>query len=161
MPKKVVSNTTPLLSLLKIDKLWLLNELYQQISIPQAVFQEIENGKSKPYYKDLTKNTWINIEVISGHETSKHLSDLGAGEYETLILAQERKADLVIMDERMGRNYAKQLGFKLTGTIGILLKAKQNHLLPSIKEVMEELTKKGTWLNPKLIHRTLELAGEK
>jgi hypothetical protein len=50
---KVISNTTPILSLLKIDKLILLKELYGKIIIPEAVFKEIETGKEKPYYQTI------------------------------------------------------------------------------------------------------------
>lgn len=53
MPK-VVSNTTPLISLLKISRLDILRELYKEITIPFAVYQEIEAGKSKDYYQDLS-----------------------------------------------------------------------------------------------------------
>jgi predicted nucleic acid-binding protein len=55
---KVISNTTPILSLLKINKLCLLKELYGKIIIPKAVFDEIEKGKRKTYYKDLKQVNW-------------------------------------------------------------------------------------------------------
>jgi len=77
-----------------------------------------------------------------------------------LILAKELNADLVIMDEIMGRRYSKQLGFNLTGTIGILLKSKEKGLIESIKDLLSELMKKGTWLSPKLISKAIKLAHE-
>ena len=52
--RKIVSNTTPIISLLKVDKLNLLKELYAKIIVPKAVYLEIEDGKEKPYYHDLT-----------------------------------------------------------------------------------------------------------
>ncbi|MEQ6118192.1 DUF3368 domain-containing protein [Reichenbachiella sp. MALMAid0571] len=131
---KVISNTIPILSLLKIDKLWILKELYQQIIIPEAV---------------------------SNKDFGTLFFDLGAGESEVLILAKEKQADLVILDEIMGRRYAKQLDLKLTGTVGVLLKAKQLNIISSIKEMLMELSVKGTWLSPKLISKSIELAGEK
>ena len=158
---KIISNTTPILSLLKINKLELLKELYGKVTIPNAVFQEIENGNKKQYYQDLTLLHWIEIEEIKNPESMAYFTDLDSGEAEVLILAKEQKADLVIMDEIMGRRFAKQLDFNLTGTIGILLKAKENRLITSISELLTELTKKGTWLNPKLVSRILKLAGEK
>lgn len=158
---KIISNTTPILSLLKINKLELLKELYGKVTIPNAVFQEIENGNKKQYYQDLTLLPWIEIEEIKNPESMAYFTDLDSGEAEVLILAKEKKADLVIMDEIMGRRFAKQLDFNLTGTIGILLKAKENRLINSISELLTELTKKGTWLNPKLVNRILKLAGEK
>jgi predicted nucleic acid-binding protein len=61
---KVVSNTTPIISLLKIDKLHILKDLYGEILIPQEVFNEIEAGKSKEFYVNLSKIDWITIEKI-------------------------------------------------------------------------------------------------
>ncbi len=81
-------------------------------------------------------------------------------EAEVLILSGEENADLVIIDELLGRRYAKQMNINLTGTIGILLKAKLKGLIPSVKELLFELREKGSWLNPKLIDKILKLAGE-
>ena len=158
---KVISNTTPLLSLLKIDKLNLLKELYGKIIIPEAVFREIENGKEKPYYKDLTKIDWIEIQKIKNKSSRAYFTDLDEGEAEVLILANEQNADLIIMDEIIGRRYVKHLGINLTGTIGVLLKAKNRGLIGSVKNLLTELTEKGTWLNPDLISKILMLADEK
>jgi predicted nucleic acid-binding protein len=60
MPK-IVSNTTPIISLLKLNRLQLFQELYDQIYIPTAVYNEIEAGKTKKFYKDLAIIEWINI----------------------------------------------------------------------------------------------------
>ena len=58
MPK-VVSNTTPIISLLKLNRIEILKELYSQIHIPFAVYQEVEAGKNKGYYQELTKIDWV------------------------------------------------------------------------------------------------------
>lgn len=158
--RKIISNTTPILSLLKINKLVLLKELYGKVTIPNAVFQEIENGKEKQYYQDLSLLSWIEIADIKNLESRVYFTDLDDGEAEVLILAKEQNADLVIMDEIIGRRFAKQLEFNLTGTIGILLKAKEKGLINSVTKLLTELTEKGTWLNPKLISRVIKLAKE-
>ena len=62
---KVVSNTTPIISLLKIGKLNIFKDLYGEIFIPQEVFNEIEAGKNKEFYTDLSKIDWIKIEKIN------------------------------------------------------------------------------------------------
>lgn len=157
---KVISNTTPILSLLKLEKLYLLEELYQKIIIPTAVYDEIENGKDKPFYKNLKEFDWILIQSIKYQPTLKYIFDLDEGEAEVLILADEIQADLVILDELLGRRYAKQLDFKLTGTIGILLKSKEMGLISEIKPLLNELIEKGTWLNPSLIFKALTIAKE-
>lgn len=158
--RKIISNTTPILSLLKIDKLNLLKELYGIVIVPFAVYQEIEEGKEKPYYQDLTSLDWIEIRNIKNPNSREYLIDLDDGEAEVLVLAKEINADLVILDEIMGRRYAKRFEINLTGTIGILLKAKENELITSIKNLMSELVEKGTWLNPKLISKAIKMANE-
>ncbi len=158
--RKVVSNTTPILSLLKIGKLDLLKELYGSIIIPQAVYDELEAGKDKNFYVDLKTLPWIKIERIKTEETKLYLFDLDAGEAEVIILAHEQNADLVILDESLGRRYAKQLDLTLTGTVGVLLKAKQKGLIDNISIVLQKLVERGSWLNPKLITKARELAGE-
>ena len=146
--RKIISNTTPILSLLKINKLDLLKELYGKVIIPNAVFQEMENGREKQYYQDLSILSWIEIADIKNPESRVYFTDLDDGEAEVLILAKEQNADLVIMDEVMGRRFAKQFEFNLTGTLGVLLKAKENGLIKSVTKLLNELSEKGTWLNP-------------
>ena len=158
--RKVISNTTPILSLLKIDKLEILKELYEQVIIPNAVYQEIEEGKHKEFYKDLKKIDWLIIKDIKDPNSRKYFVDLDDGEAEVLILAKELNADLVILDEILGRRYAKVLDYKLTGTLGVLLKAKEKGIIKSLKVLLTELTEKGTWLNPKLIKEVLKIANE-
>ena len=159
--RKIISNTTPIISLLKVDKLYLLKELYEKVIVPVAVYLEIENDKDKPYYQDLTQIDWIEIQEIRNPDAKAYFLDLDDGEAEVLILAKELNADLVIMDELMERRYSKQLGFNLTGTIGILLKSKENGLIISIKDLLTKLVKKGTWLNSKLVSKVIKLANEK
>ncbi len=73
---KVVSNTTPIISLLKLNKLDSLRQLYQEIFIPNAVFREIEAGKSKNFYQDLSKIEWIKIAEINNKESINYFSDI-------------------------------------------------------------------------------------
>ncbi|MCB9033364.1 MAG: DUF3368 domain-containing protein [Chitinophagales bacterium] len=160
MPKIVVSNTTPILSLLKIDKLELLKHLYQSLTIPYAVYEEIEFGKEKIYYKDLSKIEWINIKKIKDKNSLNYFIDLDKGEAEVLILSKEINADLVIIDEIIGRRYAKLMELNLTGTLGILLKAKSLGLISSVKSLILELENKGNWFDKNLISKVLNIANE-
>ncbi len=157
---KIVSNTTPLISLLKIEKLTILEELYGRIIIPQEVYNELESGKHKDYYIDLTTLNWIEIKSIENRKALSYLMDLDKGEAETIILAKEIKADLVIIDERVGRYYAKNANLKITGTLGVLLKAKNEGILKAIKPHLTELKEKGIWLSDTLIADILTLSKE-
>ena len=160
MPK-VVSNTTPIISLLKIDKLQILKDLYDEIFISQEVFNEIEAGKNKEYYTDLSKIEWIRVKNIKDKKSLLYFLDLDKGEAETIILANELEADLTILDEALGRYHAKHAKLKVTGTLGILLKAKKSGLLTELKPLLYQLKEKGIWLNNNLIEKIMVLANEK
>lgn len=159
MPK-VVSNTTPIISLLKLNCLDLLRQLYTQIFIPVAVYAEIEAGKSKGYYKDLTKIDWIKITKIQNARAVKYFLDLDAGEAEAIVLATEISADLIVLDEKLGRFHAKHANLKVNETIGVLLKAKTLGLIDELTPMLNELTAKDVWISEKLKREILKKAGE-
>ncbi len=147
---KVVSNTTPIISLLKLNRLDILKQLYDQVFIPYAVFKEIEAGKTKGFYKDLTSIDWIKITDIQDKQAVKYFIDLDSGEAEAIVLAAELNADLILLDEKMGRFHAKHAGLKITGTIGILIKAKNVGLITELKPLLNELTEKNVWIGERL-----------
>ena len=149
MPK-IVSNTTPVISLLKLNRLELFQQLYTQIYIPYAVYKEIEAGKTKEFYKDLSKIDWINITEIQDKQALKFFLDLDAGEAEAIVLATEINADLILLDEKLGRFHAKHADLKVTGTIGLLVKAKTEGLIKELKPLLDELTDKDVWISEKL-----------
>jgi predicted nucleic acid-binding protein len=160
MPK-VVSNTTPLISFLKIGKLEILRDLYGEILVPQAVFNEIEAGKTKEFYTDISQTGWIRIEKIKDRRALTYFLDLDSGEAEAIVLAVENNADLILLDETLGRFHAKHAGLKITGTIGILLKAKQKGYISELKPLLHELRRKNVWLSKNLMEEILQLANEK
>ncbi len=157
---KIVCNTTPIISLLKIGKLQIMKDLYNEIAIPQEVFNEIEAGKNKEYYLDLSKIEWIKIEKIRNEESLTYFLDLDKGEAEAIVLATEKNADLIILDETLGRYHAKHAGLKITGTVGILIKAKQLGFIPELKPLLLELRAKNVWLSDNFINEILKLAKE-
>ena len=159
MPK-IVSNTTPILSLLKLDKLELLQKLYQQIYIPAEVFKEIEAGRSKKYYKDLSSIDWIKIKEIQDKQAIKYFLDLDAGEAEAIVLATELNADLILLDEKLGRFHARYANLKVTGTIGILARAKSDGFVENLKPLLKELSDNGIWISQKLKNEILKKVGE-
>lgn len=156
----VVSDTTPLISLMKLNHLEILKDLYNEIYIPNAVYKEIEFGKNKKYYKDLSLIKWINIVEILNKDELNFLKPLDSGEAEAIILAKELKSDLIIIDEKIGRYYANNAHLKVTGTLGILLKAKRLGLIIELKPLLNELTSKGVWIERSLIQEVLMKADE-
>lgn len=159
MPK-IVSNTTPIISLLKLNRLDIFQKLYNEIYIPSAVYKEIEAGKIKDFYEDLSKIEWINIIEIQDKQAVKYFLDLDAGEAEAIVLATEINSDLIILDEKLGRFYAKHADLKVTGTIGVLIKAKTSGLIEKLKPLLDELTNKDVWISEKLKREILKKVGE-
>lgn len=159
MPK-VVSDTTPIISLLKIAKLELLKHIYSEIFIPVSVFEEIEAGRNRKHYRDISQLNWIRIEEIKDKRAGKYFLDLHTGEAEAIILASEISADLIIMDEKLGRYYAKHADLKVTGTLGVLAKAKELGFIKEIKPLVKELIEKDFWISEKTLEAFLILVGE-
>jgi predicted nucleic acid-binding protein len=91
----VVSNTTPIITLLGIGKLEILQKLYGKIFIPQAVAKEVLVGKNKFAFVDLEQIGWVVIKKVENELLLKtFLQDLDEGEAEALALAIEMKADI-------------------------------------------------------------------
>jgi len=157
---KIVSNTTPIISLLKLNQLELLQKLYNHIYIPTAVYKEIEAGKSKAYYKDLSQIEWIKIVEINNKKALKYFLDIDEGEAEAIVLASELNADLIIIDEKLGRFHAKHADLKATGTIGVLVKAKTENIIGNLKPLLDELTQKEVWISEKLKNEILKKVNE-
>ncbi len=112
------------------------------------------------FIKNLSKINWIEIKTIADKEPLKYINDLDKGEAEVIVLANEIKADLVVIDEKAGREYAEYFGLKLTGTIGILLKAKQLGIIKEVKPFLTAMQKNGIWLNQNFINQVLKTAKE-
>ena len=129
----VVSDTTPIISLLKIDKLSLLPEMFEEILVPEAVYKELTaNSAFEEEAKIISHSSFIKIREVSNMDNVQILqraTGLDKGESEAIILADEVDADLLLMDENQGRNVAKRMGINITGTIGILINAYQSGLL--------------------------------
>ena len=123
----VVSDTTPLISLLKIDRLDLLERLFGRVMIPLAVYKELTADKRyEAEAEQLESKPFISVEPVNNEESVsilKRATGLDQGESEAIVLADEAKADLLLMDEAKGRSVSAEMGFKIMGTIGILIAA--------------------------------------
>ena len=156
----VVANNTPLAALWSIGRLGLLRDLFDQVLIPQAVFEEFLAIDREARRADLEKAPWIEVKAVSDPRRPLAYGGLDRGEAEVLALAEEQLARLVIIDERKGRRYARRMGFPLTGTLGVLLLAKESGFVDSVKDCIAELEEAGMHLASTLVTRVLELAGE-
>jgi predicted nucleic acid-binding protein len=160
-PQTVIVNTTPIIALALIGKLDLLQHLYGKVVIPPAVWTEVmAGGASKVGMAELQEANWIQAVPLQDPRRADLLSDLDRGEAEVIALAQELNADLVIVDERLARRHAGRLGLTLTGTLGVLLKAKERGLVPAVGPLISQLRQDGIRLDDALVAEALDLAGE-
>ena len=128
----VISNASPLIALAQIDHLDLLKQLFQTIVIPPTVAEEVAPTVAIP--------DWIEQHPLSQPIDPRILqSSLGPGECETIGLALEIQARLVILDERPGRRLAQRLRLPIIGTLGMLLAGKRKGLLLTIKPLIDGL----------------------
>jgi hypothetical protein len=162
----VVSNTSPLLNLAIIGRLGLIADQFETVLVAPAVLEELRAHEDLPGSNLLEKavnSGWIQQKQIIEDPTLQLMRrELHRGEAETIALALQLKADWVLMDEREGRKCAKSVGLKVTGVLGILLRAKNEGKISSLKEVIEELYKEaGFRIGDALIDKLLRVSGEK
>lgn len=160
---KVVSNSSPVINLAWIGQLDLLEKIFEEIIVPEAVWNEVViNGSGQPGADEIQRAQWIHIEKASNRATVQILlQSLDEGEAESIAIANEIQADFLLMDEKQGRETATFLGIKVIGVVGILIQAKQAGFISSVKPYLEELqSKAGFHLRPSLYQRILSDQGE-
>ncbi len=161
MHKIVISNTSPIFYLHRIGLLELLRKLYGEIIIPNAVLEELEEGKKAGEdIPAVQEYKWIKVKRISVPSYIKIIPDLGKGEAEVLALGIEERNHLLIIDDALARAIAKLQSLKFTGTAGILLKAKKAGLINEIKPILNKLKESGFFLKEKIAADILKLSGE-
>ena len=157
----VIVNNTPLVALWVLGRLDLLRELYDEVLTPQAVYGEFVATERAVRQAALENAPWIRPVSLANSRRAQVYIGLDRGEAEVLALAEERAARLVIIDELKGRRYAQRLEMPLTGTLGLLLLAKERGLVADLAPLLVELQEAGLYLGAALIDRVLRLAGEK
>lgn len=156
----VIINNTPLVSLWSLGELDVLGHLFGTIWLPTAVEQEFLAVHHASRQQSLAESPWLQTMSLNDPRHALAYVGLDRGEAEVLALAVERKARLVIMDERKGRRYAYRLGLSLTGTLGVLLLAKEQGHITAVAPRLHQLLAEGLYFSPALIQRTLRLADE-
>ena len=157
----VIVNTSPLLYLYQVNYLELLQQLYSTITVPPAVPQELETGKLQGVdVPEVNSIEWIQIRPVASATIIPAVIDLGQGEAEVIALGLENPGSLLVFDDSLGRRIADLYRLKYTGTLGILVKAKQSGYLSAVAPVIKMLRSKGMWLTDKIISDVLRLSGE-
>lgn len=152
----VVSDTSPICYLLLIDCIDVLKALYKVVVIPQAVADELNAPESPLVVQNWIAQPpeWLQTQIIESLQTVE-LGKLDPGEQEAILLAEQLKADLVILDDKAARRIAKEPGLIVVGLLGILKDADENGLL-DLKLTFDRLREAGFWVAPSLLAQLLK-----
>ncbi|NLX07329.1 MAG: DUF3368 domain-containing protein [Phycisphaerae bacterium] len=160
-----VSNTSPILNLAIIGRLSLLRHQFSQIIVPPAVVSELRLDQDLPGVPEVAsafQDKWIRVQDVADRCLVQSLiRDLDEGEAEAIALACQTSAPWVLLDEREGRQAAKSLGLRMTGTVGVLLRAYRERRISSLQKELENLRNMaGFHLSDALFCEVLRRAGE-
>ncbi len=152
----VIADTSPLNYLILIDKVNLLHILYGEITIPEAVFTELQATKTPDKVKEwiVQRPKWLRIQKVT-NVLDEQLQGLHLGEAEAIALAEELNAAGIIIDEKEGRKIALERGLTVTGLLGVLRDASSRDLI-NLKEALDNLEKTAFRVSPTLVQELIE-----
>lgn len=159
----IISDTTLIISLIKINRLDLLEKLFVEVLIPNAVFKELTTNTLFTNEAEIVKkSSFLKVSSVQNQKSLQLLqavSGLDDGESEAIILADELKSNILLMDERKGRKVAQKLGINITGTIGILIQAYNEGMISDVevKSYLNQLKNTNIRLSDSLIQQALSL----
>ena len=139
----VVSDTSPLIYLSWIGQFDLLRQIYGTVLVPDAVWNEMTRGGELIGFNEIlaaVEAGWIRIETVTANRRVLELvaEGIGVGESEAIALAADFRAILII-DDNDGRRVARRLGVEMTGTLGVLVRAKRENRLLEIRPLLLRL----------------------
>ena len=158
----VICNATPLINFAAINRLDILKEVFGQVIIPQAVYVEttVSGFLWSQFILQAVTSEWLQVRTVSNIDPmiSPELDD---GEREAIALALETGVDKILLDERDARKVAQSIGLRLIGTLGILLLAKEKHIIAEIKPLLDAMIDVAQyWVNQNLYEQVLRQTGE-
>ena len=164
MSGEVVADTSPLIALARIGELDLLRRLYGRVAVPAAVEAELAIGSDRPGARMLEAALvagWLSVQPVSDRAPGPDLSLLlGPGEAEAIVLAEERQARLLLIDDLRGRRIARRRGIPVAGVAGVLLAAKSRGEIAAVGPILRRLSEAGYRLSPRLVAEVFAAAGE-
>ena len=157
----VIIDSSALVALSVCQCLPIVEQLFIEIRVPEAVFTEI-CVSGKPEAERLRKWLYNRVQVISLSDYHIIKADgLGRGELEAMALYLSLSADLLVVDDAHAKKVACLNGFEVMGSLGVLLLAKRRGLIYYIKPLVEILAQSNIHLSNTLIQRVLKMAFEK
>ncbi len=158
MIERIVTNTSPLLTISKMQAFDVIGSLPFEFACPKEVEAEILAGANKNY--DIEIPAWLNIISLKSKVFPLAVASLDLGEAAVIQLALEQDIKTVCIDEVAGRRAAKAVGLNVIGSLGLLGKAKISGLIAQIKPFIEKAKSAGIYYDEKLIKDFLDSFNE-
>ncbi len=156
----VISDSSPLISLAKIEAFSLLQQLFGSLTISREVYAEVvPSGAQLPGSAETSAASWIRVQQVkraADATSAQRRLGLGLGELSTLILAKEIGADLILLDDLAARRLAQREGFRVQGTLGVLEACFRRGYLSDLRQAYELMLKRGVYLDRALLNLSLE-----
>jgi predicted nucleic acid-binding protein len=154
MPKQdkiVITDASCLITLDKIGSMYLLDSLYKEVITTPEIAAE--------YRKRLPE--WVDVKAVLNRDLLYNYAEtVDIGEASAMALASEIHTDLLIIDDAAARRFAKKLGLNITGTVGVILSARLNGIIPFIEPFITKLQQTNFRISDWLIAQILKEAGE-
>jgi len=160
MKKKglVIADSGPIFSLATINKLELLDEIFDEVKIPKAVWNEITFDKNTTFYHSIQLFFESRIKEIEGFNELTFLMDYG--ESESVILYKEMNADFLLIDDKKARRIAENFNINCVGTLGILSVAKEKGLIDDLRSIFLTFLRNERYYSINLMNKLLAIHNE-
>jgi predicted nucleic acid-binding protein len=161
MPARRFVNTSPLVFLVREDLLEVLRAGVDEVAVPEPVIEQIHgHGMDDPTVRGIDRVDWLTI--IPGPVIPPAIAAwrLGLGESAVLALASAEAGSWAVVDDWGARRCARSLSIPVIGTLGLVLLAKQEGLIPAARPVIERLRRSGMYLSDEIIREALARVGE-
>ena len=159
--ERVVVNSSPLITLFNSQLINLLPQLFAEIIVPGAVWDEvIAVGKTDAASKQLPGASWVTRVEVSAVSPAIATLNLGQGESEVLTFALNNPSYRAMVDDAAARRCARTLGIATLGTGGMLVLAKRRGLISSVSSSIETVKNAGLWLSDEVVSLLKQQAGE-
>ncbi len=152
----IIGDSSALIALSVVNRLELLEQLYENLYVPQAVFDEVtqvgrpQSDKLRRFLQSRVKRVELNLTKLG----------LGLGELEAITLYKKLDAEVLLIDDNRAKKYAVLNGVRVIGSLGILIKAKEEGYIEQVKPLVEEIMKSEVYISDKLMWKVLEIYGE-
>jgi len=154
----IISDAGPIFSLALIDKLSILENLFEEVFIPKAVWEEITRDENKPFHQVTFNFFKDKVKEITGRNDLTFIMDYG--ESEAVKLYDELHADFLLIDDKKARLIAENLDVQCVGTIGILSIAKDRGLIDELRSLFHIFLNNRRYYSVKLLNEILIKHGE-